>query len=230
MKADVLIIEDEQELAELEQLYLRREGVQTTWADSAEKGLALLAEHPYDLVVLDINLPGMDGFEFLQQFRRDSQIPVIIVSVREADEDVILGLGIGADEFVTKPFAPRVLCARVRALLRRSTVFSGEQRTVYRFGPYELDYEGYNLKRAGEVLPIAVREFEILRYLIEHAGSVFSLQEIYHTIWGQEYGDISAVSVYVQRIRKKIEEDYHDPKYLKTIHGKGYLFDREQLL
>lgn len=230
MKADVLIIEDEQELAELEALYLKKEGVNTTIAGSAEQGVAYMQDQQFDLIVLDINLPGMDGFEFLQKIRRDSSIPVIIVSAREADEDIIMGLGTGADEFVTKPFSPKVLCARVRALLRRSTVFSSEDRTVYRFGPYELDYDGYNLKRSGEIVQMAVREFEILRFLIEHAGKVYSLQELYSTVWGQDFGDISAVSVYIQRIRKKIEFDYHSPLFIKTVHGKGYLFDREQLL
>ena len=229
MKAQVLIIEDEKEIAELVQLYLKKEGIQTIWADSAEKGLACIAEDSFDLIVLDINLPGMDGLEFLQKFRRDSNIPVIIVSAREADEDIIMGLGVGADEFVTKPFAPRVLSARVRALLRRSTVFSGEDRKTFSFGPYELDYNGYNVKKNGELLPIAVREFEILRFLVEHAGTVFSLSDIYEEVWGQDFGDISAVSVYVQRIRKKIEADYHTPVFIKTIHGKGYLFDRELL-
>ena len=228
MKANVLIIEDEQEIAELVQLYLRNEGVETVWAGTAEKGLACIEESSFDLIVLDINLPGMDGFEFLQRFRKDSTVPVIIVSAREADEDVIMGLGIGADEFVTKPFAPRVLSARIRALLRRSKVFSGEEKRKFSFGPFELDYDGYNIKRDGEIVPIAVREFEILRFLVEHAGTVFSLQEIYEEIWGQEFGDVSAVSVYIQRIRKKIEDDYHNPQYIKTIHGKGYLFDREK--
>ena len=229
MKADVLIIEDEQELAELVQLYLEKEGVQTLWADSAEKGMEYIASRSFDLIVLDINLPGMDGFEFLQQFRRSSDIPVVIVSAREADEDIILGLGAGADEFVTKPFSPKVLCARIRAMLRRSKLSGESERNLFPFGPYELDYNGYNIKKDGELVQMAVREFEILRFLIEHAGVVFSLQEIYDQIWGQEFGDTSAVSVYIQRIRKKIEEDYHNPEYVKTIHGRGYVFDRERL-
>jgi len=230
MKADILIIEDEQELAELVQLYLEKEGVHTVLADSAEKGMELFSQQAFNLIILDINLPGMDGFEFLQQLRTRSQIPVIIVSAREADEDIIMGLGSGADEFVTKPFAPKVLAARVRALLRRSMVFSGEEVKIIRFGDFELDSSGYNLKRKGLNVQLPAREFEILRLLAEQAGTVFSLQEIYTRIWGQEFGEISAVSVYVQRIRKKIEEDYHFPEYIKTIHGKGYLFVREKLL
>lgn len=227
MKADVLIIEDERELAELVQLYLNKEGIHTDWAGSAEKGFEFLSSRTYDLIVLDINLPGMDGFEFLQQFRRNSSIPVIIVSAREADEDIIMGLGVGADEFVTKPFTPRVLSARVRALLRRSLLFSTAGKKIITFGPFELDYDGYNVKKHGELIPMPAREFEILRFLAENAGTAYSLQEIYDTIWDQSYGDISAVPVYIQRIRKKIEDDYHYPAYLKTIHGKGYLFTKE---
>ena len=229
MKADVLIIEDEQELAELMQLYLKNEGIHAFLADSAEKGQEYLAVHSVDLIILDLNLPGRDGFEFLQQFRKNSSVPVIIVSARESDEDIIMGLGAGADEFVTKPFAPKVLAARVRAFLRRSMVFSGEERKEYRFGDFKLNYHGYNLKKKEELVPLSAREFEILRLLVEHAGTAFTLQEIYDRIWAQEYGDISAVSVYVQRIRKKIEADYHNPEYIKTIHGKGYLFSREQM-
>ncbi len=227
MQANVLIIEDEQELAELVHLYLTKEGIETVWADSAEKGLAFLESATFDLIILDINLPGMDGFEFLQKFRRNSRVPIIIVSAREADEDIIMGLGAGADEFVTKPFTPRVLTARVRALLRRTMVFTGEERKILSFGPFELDYDGYNLKKNSELVPMATREFEILRLLADNAGTTFSLQDIYAKIWGQEYGDLSAVPVYIQRIRKKIEHDYHNPGYLKTIHGKGYLFVKE---
>ncbi|MGM0433016.1 MAG: winged helix-turn-helix domain-containing protein, partial [Spirochaetota bacterium] len=149
---------------------------------------------------------------------------------READEDVIMGLGSGADEFVTKPFTPRVLVARVRALLRRSTRYGERTRKLYRFGDFELDYHGYNLKtHTGELVSLSAREFEVLRLLIEHAGEPLSMQDIYDQIWGQEYGEVTAVAVYVQRIRKKIETDSSQPKFIKTIHGKGYLFVRELL-
>jgi DNA-binding response OmpR family regulator len=230
MKADILIIEDEKELAELVQLYLEKEGITTHWAAAAEDGLAFFQQKSTDLIILDINLPGMDGFEFLQQIRRNSSVPVIIVSAREADEDVVMGLGMGADEFVSKPFTPKVLAARVRALLRRNTLYGGDERRIYRFGEFELDYFGYNLKNQGELISISAREFEVLRLLVEHAGNVFSLQEIYDRIWGQEFGEVTAVSVYIQRIRKKIEADFHQPEFVKTIHGKGYLFVKERIL
>lgn len=229
MTGNVLIIEDEKELAELVQLYLSKEGIQTSWADSAEKGLSLLSDDIFDLIILDINLPGMDGFEFLQQFRYKNKIPVIIVSAREADEDIIMGLGIGADEFVTKPFTPRVLTARVRALLRRSKQFSAEKRLTYRFDDFVLDYEAYVLKKDNNLVALSTREFEVLRFLIHSAGDVFSPDDIYESVWDQEFGDVTAVAVYIQRIRKKIEPDYHNPVYIKTIHGKGYRFEREVL-
>ena len=230
MTGNVLIIEDEQELAELIQLYLSKEGIQTSWAESAERALSLLSEKVYDLIILDINLPGMDGFEFLQQFRIKSKIPVIIVSAREADEDIIMGLGIGADEFVTKPFAPRVLTARVRALLRRSKLFSENKRLILNFGVFKLDYEGYILKKNDKPVAISTREFEVLRFLVKNSGVAYTPEDIYESVWHQEFGDITAVAVYIQRIRKKIEPDFHNPVFIKTIHGKGYRFDRERLL
>ena len=227
MKANVLIIEDELEIAELVQLYLKKEGIDSFLADSAEKGMVFLAENPVDLIILDINLPGKDGFEFLQQFRKSSTIPVVVVSARESDEDIIMALGVGADDFVTKPFSPKVLSAKVRAFLRRSKVFSEDERKLYRFGPFCLDYHGYNLKKGEDLISLSAREFEILRLPVEQRGVAFSPKELYDQIWGQEYGDISAVSVYVQRLRKKIENDFRNPRYIKTIHGKGYLFPRE---
>ena len=229
MTGNVLIIEDEKELAELVQLYLSKEGIQTSWADSAEKGLSLIVKESFDLIILDINLPGMDSFEFLQQFRYKHKIPVIIVSAREADEDIIMGLGIGADEFITKPFTPRVLTARVRALLRRSKQFSTEKRLTYRFDDFVLDYEAYVLKQNDKLVALSTREFEVLRFMIKNAGNVYSPDDIYKAVWEQEFGDITAVAVYIQRIRKKIEPDYHKPTYIKTIHGKGYRFEREAL-
>jgi len=229
MTGNVLIIEDEQELAELVQMYLSKEGIKTSWADSAEKGLSLISNENFDLIILDINLPGMDGFEFLQQFRYKNKIPVIIVSAREADEDIIMGLGIGADEFVTKPFTPRVLTARVRALIRRSKQFSAEIRLYYRFDNFVLDYEAYVLKNNDKLVALSTREFEVLRFMIKNAGTVYTPDEIYKAVWDQEYGDVTAVAVYIQRIRKKIEPDYHNPLYIKTIHGKGYRFESEVL-
>jgi two-component system response regulator RegX3 len=222
MKACILIIEDERELAELVRMYLEQDGVEAIIAPTAERGLEYLADREIDLIVLDINLPGMDGFEFLQKLRLHNRTPVVVVSAREADEDIVLALGIGADEFVTKPFAPRVLVARVRALLRRAREGS---RSVVRFGPYTLDPTGYTLTRDENRVVISTREFEVLRHLATNPGVAMSSDRIYSEVWQNEYGDTTAVAVYVRRIRQKIEEDIQHPRYIQTIHGSGYRFN-----
>jgi DNA-binding response OmpR family regulator len=226
MKARVLVIEDERELGELVLLYLGRDGIEASLHPSAEDGLEAFRRDGAELIVLDINLPGMDGFELLQTLRRESAVPVIIVSAREADEDIVMGLGVGADEFVTKPFAPRVLVARIRAMLRRSRTTL--HRTVS-FGPFSLDVEGYSLTRAGQRVMLSTKEFEVLRHLASNPGKAMSPDQIYEGVWGSVYGDLTAVAVYIRRLRLKIEEDPANPRYVQTIHGFGYRFNPEEL-
>lgn len=230
MRAKVLIIEDELELGELVQLYLSKDGIDSDIAVSSEAGFEYLSNNGYDLITLDINLPGMDGFEFLQKLRQSSDIPVLILSAREGDEDIVLGLGLGADEFVNKPFAPKVLVARIRALLRR--VRSDQDHSAVNtinFGSYSLSSEGYHLEKNGERIILSTKEFEVLRFLVQNPGTAFSPDDIYQAVWGQEFGDISTVAVYIQRIRKKIEKDPANPEYILTIHGRGYVFDERKL-
>ena len=222
MRGRILIIEDESELADLIQMYLQKEGFEAQVSRDAETAITLITEGNFDLLVLDINLPGMDGFELLQQIRPKIGIPVIIVSAREADEDVIMGLGAGADEFVAKPFSPRVLVARIRALLRRSRV---ESRFYIAFGPYQIDMDGYALTREGQRVSMSSREFEVLCHLIRNSGRAMTPDEIYSEVWGNEYGDSTAVAVYIRRIRQKIENNPAEPAYVQTIHGKGYRFN-----
>jgi DNA-binding response OmpR family regulator len=226
VNARVLIIEDEIELAELIQLYLTDEGIECVVCPTAECGMERLAGEIYDLIVLDINLPRMDGFEFLQELRRTRSVPVIIVSAREADEDIVHGLGAGADEFVTKPFAPKVLVARIRALLRR---VRGGARDTLTFGPYEMDPDGYTLVCDGRRVPLSTREFELLRHLALHAGEAMTPAEIYRGVWQNEFGDATSVAVYVRRIRQKIEADPRRPEYIQTMHGSGYRFNPQRL-
>ena len=230
MKAKVLIIEDEVELGELVQLYLSKDGIDSDIASTAEAGFDYMSNNSYDLITLDINLPGMDGFEFLQKLRQSSDIPVLILSAREGDEDIVLGLGMGADEFVNKPFAPKVLVARIRALLRRvrSDQDHSAASTIF-FGPFTLSPEGYHLEKNSERIVLSTKEFEVLRFLVQNPETAFSPDDIYRSVWGQEFGDISTVAVYIQRIRKKIENDPSNPEYILTIHGRGYLFDEGKL-
>jgi two-component system response regulator RegX3 len=224
VQGNVLIIEDVAELAGLVELYLVKEGFDIKKAESAEAAFDVLKAWSPDLVILDLNLPGMDGFEFLTVFRKTSVVPVMIVSARNADEDLIAGLGGGADEFVTKPFSPKVLAARVRALIRRvRSPNDADTARVFRFGPYTLDFDSCLLKKNGEKVTLSAKEFELLSYLAEHAGKPVPPNEIYNEVWKGLYGDVTTVAVHIQRLRKKIEQDSANPEYIETMHGLGYL-------
>jgi DNA-binding response OmpR family regulator len=230
MNGRVLIIEDELELGELVQLYLFKDGIDSDIASTAEAGFGLMANNAYDLITLDINLPGMDGFEFLQKLRQNSNIPVIVLSAREGDEDIVLGLGLGADEFVNKPFAPKVLVARIRAILRRYRTDQDDHNTGnIIFGAYSLSAEGYSLEKDGSRIVLSTKEFEVLRFLVQHPGTAFSPDDIYQAVWGKEYGDVTSVAVYIQRIRRKIEDNPTIPEFIVTMHGRGYLFDKGKI-
>jgi two-component system response regulator RegX3 len=228
VQARVLIVEDVKEMGELVRLYLQKEGMDAAICESGEAALALFAQQRFDLVVLDINLPGMDGFELLQRLRKSSAVPVMIVSARDADEDMILGLGIGADEFVTKPFSPKVLVARVRAMLRRTSDLKASPNSV-RFGDFLLDIDGYLLKKGGTKVPLSSKEFEVLAYLATHPGKAVSPDTIYADVWRNQFGDVTAVAVYIQRLRRKIEKDPSTPVIIETVHGMGYRFNAEAI-
>lgn len=225
MQADALVIEDVKEMADLISLFLSKEGMRVEARESAEEGLDLLRERKFDIVILDLNLPGMDGFEFLGEARKISECPVLIVTARDADEDLIAGLGQGADEYMTKPFSPRVLVARVRALLRRSRGQAERPSDVLSFGPYELDRSALVLRKGRDIVPLSAREFAVLSYLADNAGSPQSPQTIYDAVWKSKYGDLTAVAVYIQRLRKKIETDPGSPAYILTDYGRGYRFE-----
>jgi Response regulators consisting of a CheY-like receiver domain and a winged-helix DNA-binding domain len=224
--ARVLVVEDDLEIAELVAAYLRRELFDADIVGSAEAAVVACAEATYDLVILDLGLPGADGFEFLRRFREGSTAPVIIVSARESDEDKIIGLGLGADDFVSKPFSPKVLAARVKAQLRRASIgqAAGPSSSRKAFGPYVLDYEGKVLEKGAERVPLSRREFELLAFLAAHEGKTFGPEELYRSVWGLEHGDLSTVAVHVQRVRRKIETEGESPRWLVTVPGAGYRF------
>jgi DNA-binding response OmpR family regulator len=242
----VLVIEDDREIGLLVQAYFEREGAQARLVGSAEEGFAACAEEAPALVLLDLGLPGADGLEFLRRFRATSLSPVIILSAREADEDKILGLGLGADDFVSKPFSPRVLVARAVALLRRqaydrsaaggaggglaggvgpgSPVGGSAVRPPLSFGDFLLDREARLLERKGLRVALAPREFELLEFLALRPGRTFGPEELHREVWGLEHGDLSTVAVHVQRLRRKIEEDPSAPRRIETVPGAGYRF------
>jgi len=227
MNGSVLIIEDIYELADLYRVYLEKDGLSVTCVPDAEQGLSLVAKHEWDLVILDINLPGMDGFQFLEQFRKKHGIPVMILSARSSDEDIILGLGSGADDFVVKPCPPKVLSARVRAHIRRADRDPADDARLVAFGPFLLDRDAMVLRRDGKPIPLSPREFGVLSCLIEAEGKPLSPTAIYTTVWKQAFGDPSAIGVYMQRLRRKLEDHPDTPRWLQTVQGMGYRFESD---
>lgn len=230
----VLIVEDDSEIAELIAVYLERDRMRTTVVRSAEEAAIDLAARRPNLVILDLGLPGADGLELLRRIRETSTVPVIIVSARESDEDKIAGLGLGADDFVTKPFSPKVLVARVHAQLRRDADYGrlaakgfgaegGRTGRRLAFGPFVLDFDGKALERGGKVVGLSRREFELLAFLASNEGRTYSPSELYASVWGLEHGDLSTVAVHVRRIRQKIE-DTGEPRWIVTVSGSGYRF------
>ena len=237
MRANVLILEDDAEIADLISLYLTKEGIQAKSVPDADEALSAFKDGAWDLVTVDLNLPGRDGFEFLEELRRVSRVPAVVISSREADEDKLRAFSGGADDFVGKPFNPALLAARIRAHLRRSAYARDEvglprcaspvlrrASSALRYGPFALDVEGRSLAKDGKDLGLSPREFELFSFLFRNPGSVFTTRELYKRIWEQNYGDIITVSVHIQRLRKKVEEDPASPRWIKTVRGFGYRF------
>ncbi|MBQ3687397.1 MAG: response regulator transcription factor [Treponema sp.] len=229
MKSKIIIIEDVKEMSDLVSMYIENAGYEALPCETAEIALEKLSGgYIPDLVLLDLNLPGMSGLEFLKRFREEykATIPVIIVSARDADEDIIAGLGYGADDFVPKPFSPKVLVARVQAKLARQAATEASVEETLSFGPYILYCNSCVLKRGPEKISLSAKEYEVLEFLVRNAGRPLSPELIYNSVWKNQYGDYTAIAVYVQRLRKKIEDDPSQPKYISTVFGKGYNFDR----
>ncbi|MBQ9494534.1 MAG: response regulator transcription factor [Treponema sp.] len=228
----IFVIEDVPEMANLISLYLSNAKMSAEVFGTAEEALEKLrvGQLP-DLVILDLNLPGMSGFAFLEKFRTDFKptVPVVIVSARDADEDIIKGLGFGADEFVTKPFSPRVLVARVQANLQRQVVYEAAAEESVSFGEYTILLNSCVLKKGHAKVPLSTKEYAVLEYLVKNAGESLSPEKIYTGVWKSPFGDITAVAVYIQRLRKKIESDPSNPEFIKTIFGLGYCFDQEKI-
>ncbi|MGN0729087.1 response regulator transcription factor [Treponema sp.] len=225
MKTKILVVEDVPEMAELICMYLEKAEFEPLALDTAEKALEKLDEG-YDpaLIILDLNLPGMSGFDFLKTFRKNykASVPVIIVSARDADEDIIAGLGFGADEFVTKPFSPKVLVARVQAKLSRLCATQASVEETIQFGPYTVFCNSCILKKGTEKIPLSTKEYAVLEYLVKNSSQPASPEQIFSAVWKNQFGDMTAVGVYVQRLRKKIEDNPANPKYIKTVFGMGY--------
>lgn len=225
---NILIIEDDTEIAALQRDYLQMAGFDVAIREDGISGLEAAKTEMYDLLVLDIMLPGMDGFELLKKLRETSDMPVILLSARGEDIDKIRGLGLGADDYMQKPFSPSELVARVRAHLsrfERLTGKSGTPRPKLLVRGLEVDSEDRRVTLHGKECNLTPKEFDILLFLIENPNRVFSKEDLFERVWGLEaLGDSDTVVVHVRRLREKIEPDTQNPQYVETVWGAGYRF------
>ena len=229
MKNKILVIEEFPELSQFICLNLENSNFTANSFNSAEKALEKLQTgYLPDLVILDLKLPGMNGFEFLEDFRKNykATIPVIIITEANADDDVIKGLDCGADDFITNPFNPKILVAKVNARLNRLAVIEASVEETVSFGSYTLFFNSCILKKGSEKVPLSTKEYEVLEFLARHEGEPLTPKAIYSNVWKTQFGELTAVAVYIQRLRKKIEEDPSRPKYITTVFGRGYKFNK----
>ncbi|MBB5171937.1 response regulator transcription factor [Texcoconibacillus texcoconensis] len=226
MNADkILIVEDEAELGELVRDYLTVEGYQVILAYNGEEGLQLFYQEQPILVVLDIMLPHLNGTEVCRKIRQESTVPILMMSAKQSDADKIIGLGIGADDYITKPFSPGELVARIKAQLRRYKHFSGQKQCegIVSYGELKLDKNRFEVYVKEKKVDLTAKEFQLLYLLVANKGQVYTKEQLYEQIWGYNHiGDVNTVTVYIRKIREKIEVDSSKPQYIQTVWGIGY--------
>ena len=224
----VLIVEDELAIAELEKDYLELSSFEVEIETDGEKGLKLGLTEDFDMIILDIMLPGVDGFEICKQIREKKDIPILMVSAKKEDIDKIRGLGLGADDYITKPFSPSELVARVKAHLeryRRLVSSNTQENEVVESRGLKIDKTARRVYLNGEEKAFTTKEFDLLTFLASHPNRVFTKEELFNKIWDMEsLGDIATVTVHIKKIREKIELNTAKPQYIETIWGVGYRF------
>lgn len=224
----ILIIEDEEAIAYLEKDYLELSGFQVEIEHEGDKGLERAMTSEYDLIILDLMLPGMDGFEICRRIRDEKNIPILMVSAKKDDIDKIRGLGLGADDYMTKPFSPSELVARVKAHLARYDRLTGsamEANKIIEIRGLKIDTTARRVWVNGEEKTFTTKEFDLLTFLASHPNHVYTKEELFREIWDMEsIGDIATVTVHIKKIREKVELDTSNPQYIETIWGVGYRF------
>ncbi len=224
----ILIIEDEEAIAELEKDYLELSGFVVELEKDGEEGLKKALSSNYDLYILDVMLPGVDGFEICKEIRKEKNTPILMVSARKEDIDKIRGLGLGADDYITKPFSPGELVARVKAHLARYDRIVESlmpENSIIKIRGIKIDTQAKEVWVNGENKSLTSREYELLEYFIKHPNQVLSKEDIFKEIWNMDaIGDIATVTVHVKKLREKIEVDPSKPQYIETVWGMGYRF------
>lgn len=230
MCAKVLIVDDEHNIVDILKANLEREGYQTAAAYDGAQGLEMATALKPDLILLDCMLPKIDGFDVCRRLRQQTNVPILMLTAKSEEIDKVLGLELGADDYITKPFSMREVLARVKAQLRRVSLTDaepGDSQKLMQFGELEIDSDAYQIRRGGDVIELTLREFELVRFLARNAGQVFSREALLEKVWGYEYfGDVRTVDVTVRRTREKLEPDQHNYKYILTKRGVGYYFGK----
>lgn len=213
----ILLVEDEESIGTLLRTYLARDGYRVVWVRTGEEALAEFTRHPVRIVVLDIGLPGMDGLEVCRRMRKTSSVPILMLTARDEEPDRVAGLELGADDYVPKPFSPRELIARIKAILRRSEPLPREGRIE--LGDVAVDVEGREVSVAGEAIDLTAKEFDLLAYFLESPGVVHSRDRLLDRVWGMSYpGGTRTVDVHVGQLRRKLGR----PELIRTVRGAGY--------
>ena len=222
----VLVVEDEQNLREPLVYLLQKEGYDVIEAEDGRSAIDIFFSLGADLVLLDLMLPGVNGNEVCRAIRAESQVPIIMVTAKDSEIDKVVGLEIGADDYVTKPYSSRELLARMKAVLRRGTETATVPSSLIKAGPVEMDLERHTVTVNGERIQMPLKEFELLELLMENVNRVLTRGQIIDRVWGSNYfGDTKTLDVHVKRIRSKIEEDPARPVHLTTVRGLGYKFE-----
>ncbi len=229
MSKKILIVDDEKPIVEILKINLQKEGYTTFEAFDGEEAVSKAMMTEPDLILLDVMLPKLDGFSVLKKIREKSSVPILMLTAREEEFDKVLGLELGADDYITKPFSIRELMARVKAHMRRSeTDFADRQEKPaekLEIGCFVLDFNRYELYKNGKLMEITIREFDLVKFLASQPNKVFSRQSLLESVWGYEYyGDDRTVDVTVRRLREKVEDDPSEPRYIMTKRGVGYYF------
>jgi DNA-binding response OmpR family regulator len=217
MAGTILLVEDEPSVGELVRGYLGRDGYRVIWVRSGEEGLAELERHPIRIVILDIGLPGLDGFEVCRSIRGRSQVPILMLTARDEEADRVVGLEVGADDYLTKPFSPRELAARIKAILRRSEPQPGH--ALLELGDVKLNRQTHDVTIDGTSVELTAKEFDLLAFFLANPGSVLSRDVLLDRVWGVEYpGPTRTVDVHVAQLRRKLGR----PNLIRTLRGSGY--------
>ncbi len=228
MQAKILVVDDEKPIADIIKYNLEQEGYRVLVAYDGEEAVNITFRERPDLVILDIMLPKKDGFTVCREIRKRLSVPILMLTAKETETDKVLGLELGADDYVTKPFGTRELTARVRAILRRAEGSLSEQEIV-KCGSLEINLDTVEVRKSGRMVELTYREFELLAYLVRNAGCVFTRGKLLSDVWGHDYcGDDRTVDVTVRRLREKVEEDPSRPDYIRTKRGIGYYLRRPE--